>query len=155
MNILQSIKSLFVRSKKPDHTFTIDRKSWVRGEGISFSSLLRTDGKRCCLGFFCSSLGIPDEELLERGQPSRLRDEVQQKFGLTSSWLFDGRTTAGFQHPSEESYQLVRYNDTPIDMMTPWCSITKTSVHIASEEIRERLIQESFGKHNIEVLFTN
>ena len=37
---------------------TIDRKTWLRGEGCSASFLLRQDGKKCCLGFYALKKGF-------------------------------------------------------------------------------------------------
>ena len=31
--------------------FTVDRKTWFRGQSSSDSKLLREDGQRCCIGF--------------------------------------------------------------------------------------------------------
>ncbi len=40
-------------------TLTIDRKTWLRGEGTSASFLLRkSDGKKCCLGFYSLRKGF-------------------------------------------------------------------------------------------------
>ena len=44
---------------------TIDRKTWYRGQGDAHSMLLLHNGKRCCIGFLCQAMGIPDEQLLE------------------------------------------------------------------------------------------
>src|ERR1700722_14195671 len=73
---------------------SIDRKQWIHGEGLSASSLLRErDGKRCCLGFFCQSLGIPDEEMLSVVQPGLL-PSVSQKIetGILPAWLFEDQS---------------------------------------------------------------
>ena len=45
----------------------IDRKEWYRGEGIEESKLLRTDGRRCCIGILGRAVGIPDHLLLSIG----------------------------------------------------------------------------------------
>ncbi len=45
-------------------SFTINRSIWLRGEGGSVSSLLRSrDNKRCCIGIFMGALGVPDEKI--------------------------------------------------------------------------------------------
>jgi len=73
----------------PKNVFTIDRKTWLRGEGLSFSSLLRIkDNKRCCLGFYCQFLGVSDDDMLEIGQPNLLPAHLQQKLGMYDSWFF-------------------------------------------------------------------
>lgn len=38
---------------------TVDRSTWLRGEGTLKSYLLRSDdGKMCCLGSFCLQMGV-------------------------------------------------------------------------------------------------
>jgi hypothetical protein len=44
---------------------TVDRKKWLRGEGDTYSFLLReTDQKMCCIGFLAKQIGASDEEIL-------------------------------------------------------------------------------------------
>lgn len=50
----------------PDNPFlcVLDPETWLRGEGINLSYLLRhTDGKMCCMGQLASQLGIDPDEL--------------------------------------------------------------------------------------------
>lgn len=42
----------------------IDRTKWGTG------SLLRPDGKMCCLGFLSRACGVPDELMLNNGYPA-------------------------------------------------------------------------------------
>jgi hypothetical protein len=46
-------------------TCKVDRKTWYRGKGGDASRLLRDDGKRCCIGFLGTHLGLSDEQMLE------------------------------------------------------------------------------------------
>lgn len=46
---------------------TIVREEWLRGTDDGM--LLDTGGKKCCLGFACGALGLPDSELLAIGRP--------------------------------------------------------------------------------------
>ncbi len=46
--------------------FTVDRRTWARGSGGS-RLLSREDSTRCCIGFGCSQLGVPDSLLLGKG----------------------------------------------------------------------------------------
>lgn len=48
--------------RKPEK-FTIDRKSWYRGNGPAVSKLLREDGKMCCVGFFAKACGFSDSDI--------------------------------------------------------------------------------------------
>jgi hypothetical protein len=47
--------------------FTVDRKTWYRGHASEDSSLLRSDGTRCCIGFVGQQCGIEDRYLLGKG----------------------------------------------------------------------------------------
>jgi hypothetical protein len=38
----------------------VKRKRWLRGEP---SSCLLEDGRRCCIGFACQQLGVPDTQI--------------------------------------------------------------------------------------------
>lgn len=43
---------------------TVERSRWLRGEGSTESALLRTrDGKMCCLGFACITLGRTEDQI--------------------------------------------------------------------------------------------
>ena len=54
-------------------TLTIDRKTWLRGEGSSNSFLLRPkDDKKCCLGFFCASKGYRKKQMVGVKYPNQL-----------------------------------------------------------------------------------
>lgn len=45
----------------------INRKTWLRGEGIIPSRLLRSlDGKMCCVGFICLAEGAPEEAIKDK-----------------------------------------------------------------------------------------
>jgi hypothetical protein len=43
--------------------FTVDRKMWFRGQGADESRMLRTDGKRCCIGFVGKQCRVPDKDM--------------------------------------------------------------------------------------------
>jgi hypothetical protein len=68
--------------KKLKYTFTVDRKTWLRGEGSDDSKLLReSDGKMCCLGFACLQLGNVKKDSLKDVQvpvriPGKERDKL-------------------------------------------------------------------------------
>ncbi len=62
-------------------SFTVDRATWLHGEGGKQSYLLRAnDGKMCCLGFLGAACGIPSKGLLARRSPSGCTKEY------TSLW---------------------------------------------------------------------
>lgn len=62
----------------------VDRQRWLRGLGNNFpedytgvqKAGLRVDGKMCCLGFLCTTLGIPEDELENKGMPADLGIEI-------------------------------------------------------------------------------
>lgn len=43
--------------------FTVDRRTWLRGEGFSSRLLRKTDGKMCCMGSYCLARGLKPEEI--------------------------------------------------------------------------------------------
>lgn len=73
----------------------IDRSKWLRGEGSSKSSLLRTsDGKMCCLGFLGLACGIAPDRLKGNSNPHDVT-------GRWPSWLLH----------HEVCYSLMNAND--------------------------------------------
>lgn len=48
--------------------FTVDRRTWLRGEGGVSSKLMRSsDGKMCCLGFLGEACGLTKTALRDNG----------------------------------------------------------------------------------------
>jgi hypothetical protein len=137
----------------PKNVFTIDRKTWLRGEGLSFSSLLRIkDHKRCCLGFYCQSLGVPDEDMLGVGQPNLLPPAVQKKLNLYDSWFFEPQSHIRCwpPMPSKEIQDLIRVNDKLVGDPT-----VRPDNAPLTEKYREKRIKEIFAEHGVEVRFIN
>lgn len=54
-------------------TYTVDRKTWYRGQGC-MSRLLLWNGERCCVGFVGQQCGITDGELFNRTTAVRCPD---------------------------------------------------------------------------------
>lgn len=103
----------------------IDRKIWLRGEGPTHSSLLRSRDKRqCCIGIYLSACGVPPCQLLDRGEPypGSLPDEAD--------WL-------GMR--DENALPLFRLNDD----------------EKFDDVYREEKIRDEFIKHGVEVTFVN
>jgi|SRR3984957_16017850 len=64
-------------------SFTIDRNKWLRGEGTSKSSLLRSsDGKMCCLGIYLSACGVAKDILKNLATPASIVEK-----NTLPSWL--------------------------------------------------------------------
>jgi len=69
--------------------FTIDRKEWLRGEGVYQSYLLRArDGKRCCVGIYLKACGMSDEELsgVTGANEKPVCDLLPQEAGWLLNW---------------------------------------------------------------------
>jgi hypothetical protein len=110
----------------------IDRKIWLRGEGIEDSYLLRSkDGKKCCIGILCSTLGVPDNELFNKRGAQRLIN-----FELPA-WL--GPVTANNFMTELDIFRAYDAND---------------QIGLPEDE-REKLVAEIFARHDIEVEFVN
>lgn len=75
-------------------TFTIKRSKWLRGEGVGNSQLFREgDGKMCCIGQVCLSLGI-DEVFLRDHAGLGLEEEFEKPELFTAGhsvhpWIWD------------------------------------------------------------------
>lgn len=98
------------------HTFTIERSSWIRGEGAKARLLRTKDQKRCCMGFFLKSLGVEDDSLrAEKTVAQLLLKETHdgEDFKTISilekqSWLFSSPGA-----DSEAAIHLMLTNDKP------------------------------------------
>lgn len=62
--------------------FVLDKSKWLRGQATpeNESALLTSEGKQCCVGQWCSQVGIPDEALRFRGSVIQLNAEHMLKF---------------------------------------------------------------------------
>jgi len=107
----------------------IDRATWLRGEGSGPSKLLRKrDKKKCCIGFLCSALGVPDESMEGVGGSQRL-------FCDLPSWLTEMPTPTH----DPDLFEAYHTNDDPT----------------MDEETREQNITKIFAMHDIQVEFIN
>lgn len=127
------------------HTFVIDRRQWLHGEGHNRSKLLRPeDGKMCCLGMYCEQvLGLPKAMLADKADPEDLNgteDDLEDALG----WLLDVDDKLKL---SETAFRLVDVNDKE----TGPPSIRE----ITSEPVREQKLAELFAQHDVQVTFIN
>lgn len=114
--------------------FTVEKKTWLRGEGCSESYLLREDdGKRCCLGFYGQALGIDDADLISAPAPSDMADQYKTWGELLRPAPYK---SCGYE-PSIVCTELMIANDDE-DM---------------SDNEREKHIEELFGRIGVEVEF--
>jgi hypothetical protein len=90
-------------------SFTIDRATWLHGEGSDDSYLLRpADGKMCCLGHYLKAVGIEEEAITSVDTPSNLPVEVLNEI---PSWLLHENRI----HVSSECQYLMKDNDDTTD----------------------------------------
>ena len=115
-----------------NHRLVINRKTWLHGEGHCNSDMLRSsDGKMCCLGFYCVSLGIPKRTIKDKSSPGELDSRFYDKLNRLL------RPTTGFENLICE--RLISIND----------SVEK------SDKLREKQLVNTFKKINVDVKFVN
>ncbi len=114
--------------------FTVDRATWLHGEGADNSYLFRgMDGKKCCLGFLALACDVPVESILQRQLLSRLE---------AAHWVLLPETMREASHTLE---LLMELNDVPLN---------KCSTNLQSDEDREQRLAAVFKKLDIDVTFT-
>ena len=83
--------------RKYEKEFTIQRETWLRGEGIDDSYLLRkSDKKMCCLGQILEQCGIPKSRLKGMKSPMNIKYKKIKKgteFLLENGFDIHGRPT--------------------------------------------------------------
>lgn len=117
-----------------DKTFTVSRKTWIRG-GWPDTALLTPEGYMCCLGFFCNQAGVSEDRLKCR-EPHELEVEVE---GLTQR-----KPTVGV---SIKYGPLYRNTDLAYDAMQ-----INDNGNISAEE-REDKLTKLFSEHGFTIIF--
>lgn len=112
-------------------TYTVSRKTWLRGIGSDDSRLLRPDGMRCCLGFVGAQCGIPDSKLLNHFNPYGVPVGMREKF---PAWLLADEWSL-----SDTCFQAIETND---------------NENLTGSE-RESRLQAIFAAHGDEIIFTD
>lgn len=126
----------------------IDRKTWCRGQP---STLLGKKG-RCCLGFYCRFLGVPDEQMDGMGNPTRFPYGTSGWNIINKNWLSAPEHKGKDQFSlwtSSDNILLARYND---------CKVGERpypNEEVMIEEIRERKVAEIFQRNGVKVVFVN
>lgn len=119
--------------------YTINRKTWYRGRSGGGSSLLRSDGMRCCIGQIGEQIGIPDKFLLN--VPVILAKQGND---------------AVYSIPDEERTKFPEWmrSENDLDGKGIWaCYRTNDQAHgdngagYMSEELRESRLIEAFASH--------
>jgi hypothetical protein len=117
--------------------FTVNRSTWLRGEGYEHSALLRqVDGKMCCLGFFCLASGLKPYDIINREAPQRLIDPEQRR-SILKSLGEERRQEPMPSDPETILTQLMQMND---------------STDLSDAE-REEILKELFQSLGHEVIF--
>ncbi len=113
-------------------SFEIDRATWLHGEGGYKSTLLRGDGKMCCLGFLALACGVPEEQAKRTRTLLGLIPEVR-------SFL-----PSLFAHPQMEGRHMYLTNDL----------MNANDVMGLPDDVREERIADKFKEAGIKVTFT-
>jgi hypothetical protein len=116
-------------------TFTIKRSAWLRGDPENSRLLRASDGKKCCLGFYCLAVGVPKKAV--RATTSPARPNVHPILPLDAKWLVNRHNRPLWPKASPDCYDLMRVNDDP---------------YINDAE-REKEIRRLFAKHDVRVKF--
>jgi len=128
----------------------IDRKTWLRGEGVDNSYLLRgKDGRRCCLGFLASQCGILDEYLMRVEAPNQICDHEAYK--KLPNFLFNEQQNEN----SSVCCKLMIANDLVLGEVAENGKHGEGVPKFNTESEREEWITKKFAEHGIEVVFEN
>jgi hypothetical protein len=117
----------------------IERDKWLRGEGMICSRLLRkSDGKKCCLGFYALQCGADPNDIRGVATPTWInapsRTALRESHG---SWLFDDVATNMLPNTSKSCELLMIIND---------------DENLEDSE-REQKIAAIFAEYEVEVKF--
>jgi hypothetical protein len=116
----------------PVTSFTIDRKTWLQGEGSDESYLFRSrDGKQCCLGFYMEACAVPRQKITSVMTPMGFRPELRTQ---VPGWLFN----EDHNNISDVCNSLMLVND----------------IEHENHSDKEERITSLFKKAGIEVTFT-
>ncbi len=131
----------------------IDRQTWYRGNGAALSRLLNSDNNRCCLGFGCGQIGVPDEHLFEKYTPIDIIQEFKEL--LKPFGMFDYDEGCAINN-SKIIFNLIYINDCRIgnNFFIQYDGKSR-NFELKSEEHREALIKFFFHKLNLDVKFIN
>lgn len=141
--------------KKKVTTLVINRDKWLRGRPGD-GSLLNSEGKMCCLGFYCKALGIEPKYIRGKGMPDDLferYDRVQDQAKLAEKlgwlvhaekveeedWTDPSRTTMRLDHADSELCSSLA-SDNDDDQI--------------SDKEREEKVTRSFAKAGVKIKFT-
>jgi len=76
-------------------TLTLDYSKWRSGDdgpnkvGYGPTQLLNKENSSCCLGQWCIQFGIPEDDLINLGEPSELKKEIPYLAEETESGVWN------------------------------------------------------------------
>lgn len=116
--------------------YTIDRRTWLRGDDEDSYLLRPTDRMMCCLGQMLQEAGVDRRRLKGQSQPD---DVAKCQFNsLLRRLLVEPSRVRGFKS-TDFAFEAMRINDDP---------------HINNEQ-RERQLTDLFAAKGIELHFIN
>lgn len=118
---------------------TITRSEWYRGQVNSM--LLKSDGKKCCLGFYALALGATEDQIRGQFCPNDVATEVAWPSGFVIPPLntsIGGHVTTRYSN-SGNACDLIFINDHST----------------LTEKDREAQLTEEFAKIGVEVEFVD
>lgn len=127
----------------------IDRSRWMRRSSEKDPSGLLLDpssGKMCCLGFYCKSLGLKEEEISCIGMPADL-----DKVDLDKSWLIQKDFNDEYYDSDEDICDEFLYRDS---LNANLLAGINDNPNFSDEE-KERKIKEIFRQNGVEVEFVD
>jgi hypothetical protein len=130
--------------------FTIDRTTWLRGEGCFESRLLTHDGKLCCLGFYCLARGFTRKQIFDEAMPMALvGDNGSQNLRIKLAEL--GEPTALLLKTAfPDLFDAVDHNHRSLTRLAE-----TNDDYLLSDEERERRLTGMFAARKIKVNFIN
>lgn len=85
--------------------FTVDRRTWARGQRNGEPALLNEQGCRCCLGFYAAACGVPDADMSNEQSPGSI-------YGWETKLIHAGEGAGGIYHVDAQcTTLLMRTND--------------------------------------------
>ena len=127
-------------NRKPIKEFTVNRKTWIRGDNLNSYLLRSDDNKMCCLGFFCLASGLTEDQIRNITEPNALFQHELNKLP---------------EHFSDINYyeSVVEINDLPENKFSQYFG--EPFFHpLAIEPKREQALTEQFALLGIKINFT-
>lgn len=143
----------------------IDRKQWYRGNSAGSRLRRQSDGKMCCLGFFCLAGGLSAEELEDVDMPMGVEKMPSELKNILLKDESDDVNALNYGN-SAFAYFAAHVNDKRLgetigdyDYVTigdyDYVPQELRGKHLQLESQREEIIAEHFAKIGVTVTFIN